>query len=238
MRFLSLLLLLSSWAHAEAWRVAGDEQFPPYSYLDSAQQSSGLDVELVQTILKTGNISHNLRLYPWERVKQMLARGDVEMAFQFAGTPERFAQYRLVGPIRQGTTVIITRTELPLRQWRNFADLKPYVIGQVRGYSYEPEFDRAELTRDLSAQNPAQLLAMLLAGRVDVIVGDKTQLLFLARQINAINRLRVLDKPLIVMPRYVAFNKMDEARASEFAQAFGSAQKAGVLDAILRRWGG
>ncbi|XLM20182.1 transporter substrate-binding domain-containing protein, partial [Chromobacterium piscinae] len=57
-------------------------------------------------------------------------------------------------------------------------DLKPYLIGQVHGYSYETDFDKAPLTRDDHAGSPRQLVSMLLAGRVDVIVGDKTQLLY------------------------------------------------------------
>ena len=106
MRILTLVLLLvCSPLHAgETWRVVGDEQFAPYSFVTMEDDTPhGVDVELIRAIMQAGAIDYQLRLYPWERVKRMLDRGEVEMAFQFASTPERMAQYELVGPLRTGS---------------------------------------------------------------------------------------------------------------------------------------
>ena len=234
---LCLLLLLGPIVWAEEWRVVGDEQFAPYSFVElDSETPQGLDVELVRAVMDEAGQAYNLRLYPWERVKRMLNRGEVVMAFQFAGTPERMAQYQLAGPIRTGSTVFMTRQAIAIQDWQSLEDLQPYVIGQVRGYSYEANFDQADLSRDSSAQNPRQLVSMLLAGRIDIIVGDRTQLLYFVREQRAQEQVRILPRPLVEMPRYVAFAKDDTARAKQFSAALQRLKDAGKLTAIYKRW--
>jgi polar amino acid transport system substrate-binding protein len=102
--------------------------------------------------------------------------------------------------------------------------------------AYESSFDNAVLSRDISAQNPRQLVSMLLAGRIDVIVGDRAQLLYFVREQRAEKSVRILPKPLVQMPRFVAFSKGDTARAEQFAQALKRLQQAGGLEPIYQRW--
>lgn len=234
---LCLLLALSPATPAETWRVTGDEQFAPYSFVQGDDNSPrGLDVELVAAVLAEARIDYQLRLYPWARVKRLLDNGAVEMAFQFAGTPERQAQYELVGPLRSGSTVFMTTRNIRLQDWQSLDDLQPYVIGQVRGYAYESAFDQADLARDSSAQNPRQLVSMLLAGRIDIIVGDRLQLQHYVHEQRAESDVRILPTPLIEMPRYVAFKKADNARAQVFAAALKRLQQQDALTPILQRW--
>ena len=239
MRILTLVLLLvCSPLHAgETWRVVGDEQFAPYSFVTMEDDTPrGVDVELIRAIMQAGAIDYQLRLYPWERVKRMLDRSEVDMAFQFAGTPERMAQYELVGPLRTGSTVFMTTNKIALQDWTSLDDFAPFVIGQVRGYAYQSDFDKADLARDTSAQNPRQLVSMLLAGRIDIIVGDRLQLQHYVHEQRADADVRILPTPLVEMPRYVAFKKGDTARAQLFAAALKRLQQRGALTPIVQRW--
>ncbi|MCU1719414.1 substrate-binding periplasmic protein [Pseudomonas sp. 5P_3.1_Bac2] len=233
----SILLLASTPGSAQDWLVVGAEQFAPYSFLSAFnQQPQGLDVELINAVMAEAHINYELRLYPWGRVKRLLERQEVTMAFQFAGTPVRLQQYELVGPLRSGSTVFMVNDKLALNDWHSLADLEPYTIGQVRGYSYAADFDRAPLQRDSIAQTPRQLVTMLLAGRIDIIVGDETQLKYFAQEQNATERVRVLPTPLVKMPRYVAFSKGDNLRAKQFAEALERLRQAGTLQEISQRW--
>ncbi|MEO4047889.1 transporter substrate-binding domain-containing protein [Pseudomonas sp. CAU 1711] len=234
---LALLLLLGQPLAAETWRVVGDEQFAPYSFVALENDTPrGVDVELVAAVMRQAGIDYQLRLYPWERVKRMLERGEAEMAFQFVGTPERQAQYELVGPLRTGSTVFLANHKITLQDWTRLEDFTPFVIGQVRGYAYESSFDKADLARDISAQNPRQLVSMLLAGRIDVIVGDRTQLLYFVQEQRAHDQVRMLPTPLVQMPRFVAFAKGDRKRAARFAEALEQVRASGELEAILDKW--
>lgn len=234
---LALLLLISPLLPAQGWTVVGDEQFAPYSFVElDNDKPRGVDVEMVEAVLREAEVAYQLRLYPWERVKRMLERGEAHMAFQFAGTPERQAQYELVGPLRTGSTVFMTTHKTNIDDWQSLDDFSGFVIGQVRGYAYQADFDNADLARDTSAQNPRQLVSMLLAGRIDIIVGDRTQLLYFVQEQRALQQVRLLPTPLVQMPRYVAFAKGDTRRAQQFGAALERLRARGELDEILQRW--
>ena len=220
----------------EPWRIVADASFEPYSYLATdGSTSRGLDVDLVDAVMGEVGEPYSITLLPWERVKLLLTQRAIDAAFVFTGTAERRSQYDLVGPLRNGETVFVTREGSPLRFWHDFNDLKPYLVGQVRGYNYDSDFDAAKLRRDQHASSPRQLVAMLLAGRVDVIVGDKVQLLYYVQQLKSESLVRVLSKPLRQIPRYVAFAK-DDPRARQFEGALKRAQQNGKLQTILLRW--
>ena len=121
-----------------------------------------------------------MHLFHWARVKRMLNSGVVMMVFQFADTPERMQQYELAGPTRTGSMVFTTTRKTAIHNWRDFEDLTTYVIGQVRGYAYKSKFDKDSLRRDINTQNPRQLVSMLLAGQIDIIVGDRMPLIVAA----------------------------------------------------------
>ncbi|MFC3247897.1 substrate-binding periplasmic protein [Chromobacterium piscinae] len=76
---------------------------------------------------------------------------------------------------------------------------------------------------------------MLLAGRVDVIVGDKVQLMYFVQEQKAAGLVKVLPRPLVEMPRYVAFAKGDP-RARQFEAALKRLQQSGALQPIFQRW--
>ncbi|MGC0151854.1 substrate-binding periplasmic protein [Chromobacterium vaccinii] len=218
------------------WRLVADASFEPYSYLaDDGRTPQGLDVELVQAVMREAGAPFRIGLLPWERVKLLLAQKDADAGFVFTGTAERRAQYELVGPLRKGQTVFITLRQSALQGWRSLDDLKPYMIGQVHGYAYDTDFDQADLQRDLHASSPRQLVAMLLARRVDIIVGDKVQLLYFIQQQQAGGLVRVLARPLVEMPRYIAFAKGDP-RARQFETALRRLQQNGGLQAVFQRW--
>ncbi len=130
----------------------------------------------------------------------------------------------------------MTTAKTAIEDWQDLDDLSPYVIGQVRGYAYEEKFDRAALSRDTSAQNPRQLVSMLLAGRIDIIVGDHAQLLYFVREQRAQEQVRVLPRALIQMPRFVAFAKGDTEHARQFSEALVRLREAGTLEQIQQRW--
>lgn len=234
---LAWLLVLAQPVRAERWLVAADNAFPPYSFLDPAtQRPAGLDTDIVSAALQAINQPYDLELYPWERVKKMLDTRMVDMAYQFVGTPERMAQYRLVGPIRFGITVFMTRSDMDIG-YNELTDLNGYTIGTVHGFAYTDAFDKAGfLRKDAGATSPAQLLQKLMVKRVDLIVGDKTQLLYLARQQGVADRVKILPKPLAEVARYVGFARSNADKADRFAQGLEKLRRDGTLEKIISSW--
>ncbi|MET1080631.1 MAG: transporter substrate-binding domain-containing protein [Pseudomonas sp.] len=229
-------LLFSSLVYSETWHVATEEGYQPYNYTDPLNGGpTGLDVELVTAILDDVQVAYDFKMLPWERVKRLLSNGQVDLAFQFLDTPERRAQYLLVGPFREGRSVFACRRGCAIA-FSQLSDLRPYSIATVAGYAYGSRFDDAGLKVDSSATRSDMLPRMLVAKRVDLIVGDQLLLQTIAAQQGVLEQLEFLPTPLSVEPRYVGFRQGGERMAKRFQRSLDKLKANGTLEAIIQRW--
>ncbi|WP_185973790.1 substrate-binding periplasmic protein [Ferrovibrio terrae] len=222
-------------AAAEVWRIACDDNFPPYNFVDG-DKVVGLDAEIVAAMVKQAGAEVDFEPQPWSRVQDMLERGEVDAAFQFVGRPDRFEKYFMIGPHRMGQTVFAARSGSTIAV-RDVNDLRGYRIGAIRGYTYGPAFDDATgLTRDTTAGDNLQLVRMLAAGRVDLIIGDREALSHFARTAGLHAQLQMLQPVLSEVPRFIAVPRSKPAIAARLDKALVDLRRNGGLAEILKRW--
>ena len=232
---LGLLMMATAVRAGEQWTVVCEEEFPPYNYVDGGKKT-GIDTEIVYAVLKQLDVTAVHELLPWNRVIASLDQNQADLAYQLAGTPERFERYAMVGPHRVGKTVFAIPADSTLG-YATLEDLKGKTIGVVQGFSYTKEFNEAGyLTKDTSATNNEMLVRKLAAKRYDVIIGDASTLGFLAARLKLADQIRFLPKVYQEVPRYIAFPKQRADKAERFRVALEAVKARGEIDAILARW--
>jgi len=230
-----LLFHLPSSGAAEVWRIACDDNFPPYNFVDG-DKVVGLDAEIVAALVKQAGAEVDFEPQPWSRVQDMLERGVVDAAFQFVGRPDRFEKYFMIGPHRMGQTVFAARSGRDIAV-RGLDDLRGYRIGTVRGYTYGAAFDGAtHLSKDMTAGDNLQLVRMLVAGRVDLIIGDREALMHFARNAGLHAQMQLLQPAFSEVPRYIAVPRSKPEIAARLDRALTELRRNGRLADILRRW--
>jgi len=222
-------------AAAETWLVASEDDVPPFVSVDQGHKV-GLDVDLIGAVLHEAGVTADHRGVPWNRVMQMLDRGKADLGFPFVDSPGNRARYILVGPYRLGRSALVgvagTRIE-----FKQFGDLKRFVVATVQGYSYSPEFDGAQgLRKDETATSQLLLLKKLIAERDDLIAGDADTLKALAAREGLGRRIAFLPHLIEEGPRYAAFPKDRADKAERFRAAIEQARASGELTRILDRW--
>ncbi|HLN24155.1 MAG TPA: transporter substrate-binding domain-containing protein [Patescibacteria group bacterium] len=220
-------------AWSETWTVVCEDQYPPYNFIKDGVKT-GLDTEVVHAVLAQIGAEEDLQVFPWSRALNMLENGAADMLYQIVATPERREKFILVGPLRSGRTVLVARADSTIA-YQSLDDLKPYNIGMVRAFKYTAEFDDAPLSKVLSNDNPT-LIRMLIAKRLDLVVGDYNTLSYVARAEGVYDQIKVLPQPLGEVPRYVAFPKDRRDKAERFQQGLDVLRANGTLDKILMRW--
>lgn len=229
-------LLASTWVAGETWHVATEEGYRPYNYTDPhTGLPAGLDVELVTAVLDDLHVSYDFTFLPWGRVKRALVEGKVDLAFQFLDTPQRRAEFLLVGPFRQGKTVFACLKGCAI-DYHELSDLRPYRLTTVAGYAYGNRFDQAGLNVNNPVTRSELLPGLLLARRTDLIVGDELTLHTLAARQGVLDQIEFLPMPLSLEPRYVAFRHGNTAMAERFEHSLAKLRGNGTLDAIVQRW--
>lgn len=221
-------------AAAERWHVVCGEDFAPYVWAE-AGQVFGLDVEICEKVLARLGVAPDITPMPWPRAVATLEAGAADLLLQFVATEERFGQFIMVGPFRNGETVFAVRADSTLR-FDGLEDLRGLTIGTSRGFSYSQGFDEAtDFIREPAAT--ARLsLRKLVSGRVDMVVGDHIALAWLARRENIFERIRFLPRPLSTVPRYFGFPQDRAEKAARFEQALRELQVDGTIPALIDRW--
>lgn len=230
----ALVVSPSPAAKPEAWSVYCDENFPPYSFFDRGRYT-GMDTEIVDAVLSRIGVEAHRFPVPWSRAIASLEGGVADMAYQLVGRPDRFERFAMVGPLRTGLTVFAGLPDGP-GDIRSLEDLAGLTVGTVKGFSYMPEFDNAtHFTRDPAAS--AELsLRKLVGRRVDLVIGDRLALGWLARQEGLEGLIRFLPTPVREVPRYAAFPKDRADKAERFRRGLGELRADGTVDAIISRW--
>jgi len=61
----------------------GDENFPPYEFLDQNGRPAGLNVDLIRAIGRDRGIEVRVELFPWAQMKEKLLSGKVDVATMY-----------------------------------------------------------------------------------------------------------------------------------------------------------
>ncbi|MEK1908238.1 MAG: transporter substrate-binding domain-containing protein, partial [Pseudomonas sp.] len=191
---LAAALLLSGPVSAEHVRMSGDS-WPPFT--DQRLPNNGLAVDLVNTALQRAGYTTEYVEAPWARVLYGLQQGDYDLIVSAWYSDERthfglFSEPYLINRIR---FLQHRRTHI---EFNSLADLRPYSIAVVRGYSYSTEFDQDASLSKVPVLEFAMGARMLAAGRVQLALEDELVAQhYLNRELSEVKSgLEFLPKPL------------------------------------------
>ena len=99
----------------------GDQQFPPYEYLDEQGQPEGFNIHLIRALAREAGMSIEIRLGPREERMREFDAGKTDVMF-LSYTEDRAARYQLLDQTWTLAQVVMMRPGLP-RYPRGLDDL-------------------------------------------------------------------------------------------------------------------
>lgn len=205
--------------------------WPPY--IDRSLCNLGWVLQLGVAVLTSKGYQVNVHFYPWVRAVKMVESGNFEVLY-----PEYFIEdsapsdifpnkkrRELLAQSNQligGDIAFMKRKGDPFEFTGNLAAIKGKAIGVVRGYQNTPEFDAmmdAGLISVIEAIDDLQLLKLLMAKRVDLIVGDPAVFNHVIHysDLDVRNRIAMLDGISEVAPA-LKYNHLYFAVSTSFEQ--------------------
>lgn len=240
LRLLFLLLCLVSAAPRadEVLRIAAD-RWPPYA--DVRLPGGGLAVHLVRTALQRAGYASEYVEVPWPRVLYGVRGGEYDLVVDawYNSDRESFGEYS--EPYLTNRVRLIKRRGSPIAFTR-LADLHPYRIAVVRGYSYSPEFDRDPQLQRVKVLSFANAALMLQAGRVDLTLEDEVTAHYqFAGELLAIrDQLEFLPVPLAEKGLHILVSRRNPKHAqivAAFNEAIRAMRADGSYQALMREHG-
>lgn len=178
----------------------------PYLYRQPDGRLSGLDFELITSILDLAGCRYEFIEQPFKRALASLEAGEIDLMTGVSVTPDRQIYGRFSHPYREERIVMMMRQ----RDLARFSSTSLWdmvyghnlTVGTMMGGYYGETFGRldqdalASENRLVYVESNARLLNMLVLGRIDVIVEDLASLHMNADRLGFDDRVAVHPRPL------------------------------------------
>lgn len=160
--------------------IIATEHWAPFRIQDPEASFTlrGLDIDIIDMVFKRLGVPYIIVRQPWARCLESMKNGSADLMVGLAFTEERAGYidygktaYYSVGP----RFYALGSRKL---QVRSYGELASYVIGYSRNSAYFEPFNSDQNLKKYPLTTEAQVLAMLLEGRVDLIIGSDVNVEF------------------------------------------------------------
>lgn len=214
--------------------VAGSTWSP---YTDESRPGKGVAAEIVTVTLERAGYAPKIVIEAWPRTLEGAKIGVYDAIIAAFRTLEREERFAFSQPYLRNEVKFIKRKNRRI-EYETLADLKGLLIGVVRGYAYEDEFDSSRQLVKVQNNHVIQNLLKLRQGQLDLTLDDRWVLLHEIGQYmpSAAAELEFLPKPLAVRPLHfvVSRKRPDHDKIiADFNRAYAAMQADGTLKEIL-----
>lgn len=206
---LCLLLTLSSAAGAAEKMRFSVGDFPPY--FDKAMSTQGVIAVVFKAAMAAEGVEVEYDFLPWARALEYAKDGTSSGSPGWTKTPERDVDFLFSEPFVNCVDGVFFLKDKPIA-FSSVADFRGLRIGVINKLTYGKDFAEAQARNDFKTEiAPASenLLKMLLAGRVDAVILNRS---VAAQEMSAlpaadVERLGSADTPFLLKPWRLAVGK-------------------------------
>lgn len=215
--------------------------YPPFTSSDS--EHPGFMQDLISRAFAMQDIEVSYQIAPWKRCETLLEKGQVYAATPYYKTKEREARFDFSTEVITTKNVFFYHVERfkTAPRWLTLKDLRPYVVGGVLGYWYEPEFRLAGLTLHYSGSDLTNL-ELLINQRIDFTLISEITGRYLIEQTypRRAHLIKNMDKPhsvlafhLMISRHYPNYHFLN----TQFSEGLNQLKKRGIYQALKKQYG-
>jgi len=231
------------------------EDWPPFECIRDGK-AHGINVDILDRIMKTLNVPYEIRIYPWSRAWMMAERGSAdavlsvsykasrESVLHYTDGQRAFAETGAIPPdylwISEYVFFVLEGNggKFRFESYEQLRADKPR-IGTNRDYSYDSAFLEAGLS-SREFNDTKEGLDALVTGEIDLYPMDKTVGIATLREMGLRESVTFLPKPLFSKPYLAPFVRKSDYPGIEwlmrdFNRALRSLRDSGDYDAIVQK---
>jgi len=217
--------------------IGGDDNFPPFEYLDEKGHPAGFNVELTRAIADTVGLDVEIRLAPWPRIKADLQSGEIDALQGMFYSTTRDLKYDFTTPhlIVDYVGVVRRDSGMPPEVQKDLVGRRLAVEKGDIAHDYLLKNGLTQQSAALAAQEDA--LRGVFKGEYDVaLVARLTALSFIER--NGWDDLVVGRKPLLSLEYCYAARPDQKALLARLSEGLKALEASGEYRRIREKWVG
>jgi len=200
---LLLLVGLHAWgAEKNSMRliVGGDDNYPPYEFLNDRGQPDGFNVDLMRAVGDVMGLEMDIRLGPWNEVRGELEAGRIDAVTGMSQSEERARLVDFSTPHAVTSYTIFVRRGSPIRSMEGVRGKE--ILVQKGDIMHDYVVEEGLSDRIIAVENPEIALRLLASGRHDCAILEKLQGLYNADK-SKLSNIETVGPP--IQPREFCF---------------------------------
>ncbi len=234
-----ILWLASIQVHAEAielLRVAGDQNYPPYEFVDKKGVYRGLNVDIMKAVSDELGIDFEITPMRWADAADALERGDIDVIQGMTYTALRGERFLFSDPLVQNIDVLFVGKET-----HNISDLAGLVglpVSVQKGDINEELIDQMVGVEVLKFDTQEAAINALLSGKVRAFLGNRITSLYYLQTIGKTESVKIVGDPLKSSDYCSVTMPENEEIIHLLNKGISRIKSNGVYDQIYRKWFG
>jgi polar amino acid transport system substrate-binding protein len=213
--------------------------YPPFVNPPGDESGEGMDVDLAREALRRAGFDMALQIVPWRRVLLQLRHGQGDFTTTISRRDDRSDYLHWSPAYRLGANYRLYARRSTEFDIRTLSDLAGRRIGVIEGFHYPPVLLQQPGSHLVPGRDIGSLVAMLMAGRTDVILVTAIAGAWEIRQRGLDARVqRQAYEYTSDSPNYLGFSKarVDEATVAAVGQALAQMARDGTQAQIEARY--
>ncbi|WMM25066.1 transporter substrate-binding domain-containing protein [Tissierella sp. MB52-C2] len=217
-------------------KLAGDQNHPPYQYVDKDGNPAGFSVDVINAIAEEMNLDIELTLMEWSEAVKTLGNGQVDGVIYMGQREEWRRSYKFIPPIAVDRQVIfVNRETVNINNLEDLAGLR--VAYQESDYS-EPYIKEIPYVETFPMVNLQDAMIDLKMKNVDAVVGNKLVGVYYLQKYKLTDHIKIAGEPVLTVTYGTAISKENEELSIVLEEGFNIIKENRVYDQIYKKWFG
>ncbi len=216
--------------------VAGDENYPPYEFVDKNGAYKGFNIDVMKALSDELGVRVEIRPMPWQDALEALEAGKVDAIQGMTRSASREEKFSFTNALLQNAQVIFVRQGTD--NIVELHDLKGSTIAIQSGDISEELVERIPEVQVIIYSNQEQAIRALLDGTVDAFVGNRLTGLYILQSLKQFDKIKIVGEPLYITEYCAATQKGNEVLLGLLNTGLGKLKQNGEYDRIYNKWFG
>lgn len=217
-------------------RVAGDNNHPPYEYIDENGNYKGFNVDIMNALSIELGLDIELIPMDWSEALEALEGEEVDAIQGISKTEDREKRFLFTAP-----TVINSQVIFVMKETSIIAGIEDLSGASVALQEGDINYEIISSIPDVilfPKKDQKQAIDALLNGEVDACVGNKLTGVYYIQKLKKPNLVKIVGEPMRVTEYGPATYYGNENLAVLLNQGLEILRKSGTYDKIYRKWFG
>lgn len=234
--FIALFLMINIVTFTKVIRVVGDENFPPYEFVNEKGQPDGFLVDIMRALSNELGIPFDITLMKWTDAQKALLEGKADVIEGMKVTDERKILYDFGEEYFKIYTVGVVRIDSSIKSLQEAKNKRISVQMATATYSWLLKNGFKNL---IPVDNYEEAIKLVLEGKADIAaIGDVNTARWIIMKNGWQDMLKITKDRINPASYTFAVKKGNKNLLMQFNKALKELKRSGIFDKIYMKWFG